>query len=67
MLWTYNDSGYLVSVDMPERGRCPMCGTEYSRSIEDRKPWQTDGPDACPRCGHVLHIVEGAAFRNAAV
>lgn len=66
MLWTYNDGGYLVAVDMPEKGRCAMCGTEYRRHISDRRPWQADGPDACPRCGHVAGAVKGIAFENAA-
>lgn len=43
-----------------------MCGTQYRRRIQDRKPWQTDGPDACPKCGHVLNIIRGLAFENEA-
>lgn len=64
MLWTYNDSGYLVAADVPSEGRCPMCGTAYVRAIEDRRPWQSDGPDICPRCGHTGVSVPGIAFAN---
>lgn len=66
MLWAYNDSGYLIAADVPERGRCPMCGASYHRQIHDRKPWQEDVPDRCPSCGHVLNVIYGVAFENAA-
>lgn len=64
MLWTHDDSGYLVAVDISETGRCPMCGTAYIRAIENRKSWQSDGPDTCPCCGHPGMSVPGIAFVN---
>ena len=64
MLWTYNDNGYLVAADLPERGRCVMCGAGYKRKIQDRRPWQKDMPDTCPRCGHVQGAITGIAFDN---
>lgn len=66
MLWTYNDSGYLVSVDMPEKNTCRLCGTKYRRRVRDSKPWQSETPDACPKCGHVFQTISGIAFENAA-
>lgn len=64
MLWTQDDNGYLVSVNMPAEGRCRMCGTQYKRNIEDVKPWQSDGPDVCPACGFEQGAVAGIRFRN---
>lgn len=61
MLWMYDDSGYLISVDIPEDGRCSKCGTRYKRAVQDRKPWEKDGQDACPKCGHVCGHPKGAA------
>lgn len=67
MLWTYNDDGYLISVDMPEKARCRSCGAEYIRKIRDARPWQSDGPDECPACGHVHGSVSGVRFENVPV
>lgn len=64
MLWTQDDNGYLVSVNMPVEHKCRMCGAQYKRSIEDAKPWQSDGPDACPACGFEHRTVAGIRFRN---
>lgn len=66
MLWAYDDNGYLISVDLPEQNRCRVCGTEYIRKIENRKPWQMDMPDVCPVCNHVVSRVRDVAFRNIA-
>lgn len=41
-----------------------MCGAQYKRSIEDAKPWQSDGPDSCPACGFEQGTVTGIRFRN---
>ena len=65
MLWAYDDNGYLISVDLPRQARCRMCGVDYTRAIEYRKPWQADVPDACPKCGYVSQDVHGIAFHNA--
>lgn len=64
MLWTQDDNGYLVSVNLPAEGRCRMCGAEYRRNIEDAKPWQSDEPDACPACGFEHRSIAGIRFRN---
>ena len=64
MIWAYDDNGYLISADVPEDACCRMCGTKYKRKIHDRKPWQSDGPDACPKCGHVSGVIAGLAFEN---
>lgn len=64
MIWTYNDDGYLVSVDAPEQADCRMCGTPYRRGITDARPWQQGSPDACPRCGHITLRVPGIRFTN---
>lgn len=64
MIWGQDDSGYLISVDMPETGRCRACGAEYTRTIEDAKPWQQSVPDRCPVCGHVHKAVNGIRFVN---
>lgn len=70
MLWTYDDNGYLVCGDIPEEGRCSKCGAKYKRTVENRKPWEPDGPDECPVCGHVCGHpagkAAGLAFRNIA-
>ncbi len=70
MLWLYDDSGYLISVDIPAEGRCSKCGTRYTRTVQNRKPWEPDVPDACPACGHVCGhpagAAKGLAFKNAA-
>lgn len=64
MLWTQDDNGYLVSVNMPVEHRCRMCGAQYKRNIENSKPWQSDGPDPCPACGFEHRTVTGIRFRN---
>ena len=64
MLWAYNDDGYLISADVPESGTCRRCGAEYSRAIQEAKPWQDDVPDRCPCCGHAGKSVRGIRFDN---
>lgn len=64
MIWGCDDSGYLISVDMPSIGTCKACGAEYLRGIEDAKPWQKDGPDICPVCGHRHKTIQGIRFVN---
>ena len=64
MLWAYDDNGYLISVDLPEEGRCKACGAAYTRAISEAKPWQAPVPDRCPRCGHEARTVDGVSFRN---
>ncbi len=63
-MWTTNDDGYLIFVDLPRRARCRCCGTAYEREIEDSKPWQKDVPDQCPVCGYENTKVAGIAFHN---
>ena len=63
-MWTTNDDGYLIFVNVSKIGRCRCCGQVYERHIEDRKSWQPDVPDRCPACGYENQRVAGIAFVN---
>lgn len=64
MIWTYNDEGYLVSVDVPASAKCRNCGAEYVRQVSDARPWQESKGDVCPSCGRDHGTVTGVSFTN---
>ena len=64
LMWLYNESGYLVFVNLADQPICKMCNTSYKRSVEFCRYTNREFNDACPNCGHVYGSSNSMIFTN---
>lgn len=63
-MWIYNESGYLMYVDLRQVETCRFCGCKFHRNIEFQSCDGEISNDECPNCGFVHNTSTVFRFQN---